>query len=171
MIRGDAVVYVTTGGDENLPGGRFTVNWLFPGLPVPPSGPPATVPAAMGKPVMDPSAPNVSGPQCPDPSPLTTNVLFVDFSVAGAAFGNEFVVGGVNTAIPTGTGETVTSAGTTDRDQLLPPAAREYKRFCKPARTGKETVTVSRAPTSIVATGDAVVSCVPSYQVKHISLV
>src|SRR5699024_3372958 len=122
-------------------------------------------------PVAVPSAWNVSGPQCPDPSPLTSNLSFVDFRVAGSAFGNVLVEGGVNAAIPTGTGTAVASAGTTDRDQVLTPADREYQRFCRPARTGKEIATVSRAPTSIVATGEAVVSCVPSYQVKHISLV
>src|SRR5699024_4771387 len=115
---------------------------------------------------MDPSWLNVSGPHLPLPSPLTSNLSFVDFNTAGAAFGNELVVGGVNAAIPTGAGETVTSAGTTVADHLPPlPAAREYKYFCKPARTGKEIVTVSRALTSIVATGDAVVSCVPSHHV------
>lgn len=161
---------VTVGAVVNLPSGNVTHV-----LVVPPSDGAETVRVpddVFRIPDMDPSALNVSGPQCPDPSPLTSNLSFVDFNTAGVAFGNELVEGGVNTAIPTGAGETVTSAGTTDRDQLpLPPAAREYKRFCKPVRAGKEIVTVSRAPTSIVATGEAVVSCVPSYQVKHISLV
>ena len=155
---------VTAGGLVNLPCGNVTVFVLNP--------PDVTVtvsplPAAIfGIPVMDPSALNVSGPQCPDPSPLTSKAPLPDLSTAGVEAGNEFEEGGVNVAIPGGTVETVTSAGTVDLAQRPPPPdERAYKRFCNPARTGREIVIHSRAATLIVATGDEVVSCVPSYHV------
>ena len=111
---------VTAGGVENRPTGNCTVSVLNPSVWFVTVI--VTVPAAIfGIPDMVPSGLNVNGPQCPDPSPLTSNLSFVDFSVAGSAFGNEFVVGGANDGTPTGTGTAVASAATVDLAQVVPP--------------------------------------------------
>ena len=82
----------TLGGWLNIPVGNVTAAVT---VVLSAGGVRTTVPCAIfGIPDMDPSVLNVSGPQCPDPSPLTSNLSFVDFRVAGSAFGNVFVVGG-----------------------------------------------------------------------------
>src|SRR5699024_8317332 len=74
--------------------------------------------AILGMPDIVPSVLNVSGPQCPDPSPLISNLSFVDFNTAGSAFGNELLAGGWKYARPVGSGVEVTFSATFARAQL-----------------------------------------------------
>ena len=81
----------TVGGVANLPTGRatHTSRGVFAAV-----GVMSRVPDAVFRiPVIDPSAPNVSGPIRPDPSPLNSRFPTPDFKTAGVESGKVFVVG------------------------------------------------------------------------------
>src|SRR5699024_9056002 len=106
----------TVGGVVNLPCGNVTVFVLYPPDVTVTVSPLPT--AIFGMPDMDPSGLNVSGPQCPDPSPRTTTFPFVDRNTAGSAFGKLLLAGGWKNATPVGSGVEVTFSATFSRAQL-----------------------------------------------------
>src|SRR5699024_9971785 len=91
----------------------------------------------------EPFGKNVSGPHLPDPSPLTTNLSFVDRNTAGVAFGNVFVVGSCdsNHAPSVNPASMVTESTNTDSPPSPPFIARTDMAT---ASAGTTTVTFTR---------------------------